>query len=158
MNLSILFSSFLVLHLLSLVLLAGTTVVDFIGYQNFWRILQKDKTMASGVLEFLRKLNRLLGIGGALIVVSGMAMMIITHGVFGQQTWFRIKFALVLILIGNGIFSGRRLAIGLKKILSENTADPGAQMRQARTGLNRFHIIQLSIIVVIVFLSVFKFN
>jgi hypothetical protein len=53
-------------------------------------------------LQVSAKFSRLIGIGAALLILTGFGMMILTKGVFGQQGWFRIKFGLVILLIGSG--------------------------------------------------------
>jgi len=86
--------TFLVLHLTGLVLMAGTIVVDSMVYRAFWRQYDTEKERAINLLAVSGKFGRVTGIGAALIVLTGIGMMGITHGVFGEQLWFRVKFGL----------------------------------------------------------------
>ena len=99
-------------------------------------------------------------IGILLLILSGVSMMALTNGVFGEQIWFRIKFGLVLLIITHGIVMGRRQMTNLKKFLARETigGQVDAQLLKIKAGLNRFHIIQISLFIIIFVLSIFKFN
>ena len=139
-------------------MLGGTTVVDAIGYRSFWKLFHKDKEKAMPVMQLLALFSRLLGIGSALLIVTGIAMMAITHGVFGEQLWFRIKFVLVLLIVANGLLVGRSQGVKLRKLIATGADDISAPIASIKSGLNRFHIIQLVLLFTIVLLSVFRFN
>lgn len=153
-----LFPTFLTLHLTALTLMAGTTLVDFMAYRSLWKIVNEKKELSAGLLQLMAKLPRLIGIGAAVLITSGIGMMALTHGVFGEQLWFRIKFGLVLLLIGNSLIIGRRLAVKLRKLLADDGPVFTEQVNLIRGKLTRFHVMQLSIFFLIIFLSAFKFN
>lgn len=153
-----LFPTFLTLHLTALTLMAGTTLVDFMAYRSLWKIVNQKKELSAGLLQLMAKLPRIIGIGAAVLITSGIGMMALTHGVFGQQLWFRIKFGLVLLLIGNGLIIGRRLGTKLRKLLADDSPVFTEQINIIRGSLTRFHLMQLGIFFVIIFLSAFKFN
>ena len=158
MNITYLLPALLSLHLMALILMAGTTLVDFITLRSFWRLFESQKEKASGLLEATASYSRMIGIGAALLILTGFGMMFVTHGVFGEQLWFRIKFALVLLLVANGVFVGRRLGANLRKTVPGNDLSVAARIIHIRKKLNRFHISQLLIFTLIIFLSIFKFN
>lgn len=149
---------FLTLHLAALTVMAGTTLIDFITYQIFWKLLDQKKEASTDLLQLMNRLPRLLGIGAAVIITTGMGMMVLTHGVYGEQLWFRIKFGLVIVLILNGLLVGRRQGMRLRKLLKDDTADITGGISKVRRNLSRFHLMQLAIFLTIIFLSVFKFN
>ncbi|MEO7488192.1 MAG: hypothetical protein ABIU77_13870 [Ferruginibacter sp.] len=99
----IFFPIFLMLHLTGFVLLAGTTIIDFVTLQQFWKQYEQDPPKANAVLQALSKFPLLLRMGIAAIVVSGVGMMALTHGLFGEQLWFRIKFGIVILVILNAL-------------------------------------------------------
>jgi uncharacterized membrane protein len=154
-----LLQSLLALHLIALVLMAGTTFLDFISLRSFWKLsasAQAEK--AAGVLEGTASYSRIAGIGAALLIVTGLLMMVVTHGVFGEQLWFRIKFALVIILVANSLFVGRKQGNRLRKTVIP-VGQSGLQSHEAiRKILRRFYLIQLLLFIFIIFLSIFKFN
>nr|WP_294789815.1 hypothetical protein [uncultured Mucilaginibacter sp.] len=153
-----LFPTFLTLHLTALTVMAGTTLVDFMAYRSLWKTVTHEKELSTGLLQLMAKLPRIIGIGAAVLISTGMGMMILTHGVFGEQLWFRIKFGLVVLLILNGLLVGRRLGLKLRRLLADNGPVLTDQVNVIRGGLTRFHLLQLSIFFIIIFLSAFKFN
>ncbi len=119
---STLFPVCLTLHLIALTLMAGTTLVDFMAYQSLWKIITDKKELSTGLLQLMAKLPRIIGIGAGVLVLSGIGMMALTNGVFGEQLWFRIKFGLVVLLMLNGLLVGRRLGNKLRSLV--NTDGP----------------------------------
>lgn len=150
----------LVTHITGLTLMAGTTVVQFIIFQKFRKLVTADHSKGIIVLESISRLPMLLGLGIILLIVSGVSMMAITHGAFGEQIWFRIKFGLVIIIIINGLAIGRRQQIKLRKLLDEKISGNGIEVRLAKMEKNigYFHFIQLGLFLTVFVLSVFKFN
>ncbi len=154
MSTQIILQGFVVLHLIGLLLFAGTSVADFAGYRQFWKQYSLDKTKAAGVLQAVAGFPVLMRVGIGLIILSGIGMMYLTHGAFGEQVWFRIKFGLVLLIIGNTFLFGQRQKMQLKKSI----AGPEAAMQKIKGNIRLFHIVQLCFLFIIILLSVFKFN
>lgn len=157
MNSSLFYPSLVVLHLIGLTLMAGTSTINAIALQTYWKYLPIEKQKADVVLQFLAKLARPIGIGAGLLVLTGLGLMMLTHGVYGEQTWFRIKFALVILLVANTIIFGRRQTGKLiKKAAATKVA--GDQIASIRKNLTVFNLLQFLIFLAIMILSVFKFN
>src|ERR1700712_2089808 len=138
MQIPYLFPTCLVLHLTALVLMAGTTLVDYLAYSSLWKSFeQEDRPIA--LLSMMAKLPRVAGIGAALLILSGIGMMALTHGVFGEQLWFRIKFGLVILVILNSLLVGRLQGIKLHRMLDNGKPLITAEMNRIRAALTRFH-------------------
>ncbi|MDH7461844.1 hypothetical protein QEG73_11170 [Chitinophagaceae bacterium 26-R-25] len=155
-----LFYSALVTHIIGLAILAGSTLMDYLVSKKFWQQLMLDRERGIAIQEAMARIPLLMGVSLILLIASGITMMGITHGVFGEQLWFRIKFGLVIIIILNGMVIGRRQTMKLKKIIAStpsiNVADES--LIKIRSNLNIFHITQLILFVIVFILSVFKFN
>jgi len=158
MNRLYLLQSVLTLHLIGLVIMAGTTIVDYVTFKTFWNLFEQEKEKSRSLLQVMSRFSRLIGIGAAVLILTGLGMMVITGGVFGEQWWFRIKFALVILLVLNGVFIGRRQGSRLRKLIVDCGFDLTRQTIRIRSNLNRFYLTQLAIFLVIIFLSIFKFN
>lgn len=152
------FLTFLMLHLIGLILMAGATLINFVNYQTFWKLFDHQNEQAAGVLVMTTKLPRMIGIGAALLICTGIGMIALTHGVLAQQLWFRIKFILVLLLIANNIFNGRKLETKLSTIISGNRSDLLPQVLTLKSRLRTYYLLQLGIFLIIIFLSAYKFN
>jgi uncharacterized membrane protein SirB2 len=158
MNSEFLFPAFLTLHLAALTLMAGTTLVDYLSYASFWKLYDKEREKSLGLLQLMAKFSRIIGIGAATLILTGIGMMVLTHGVFGEQLWFRIKFGLVILLILNGLLVGRKQGVKLRKLIGDGSPDITAQVTNIKANLKKFHLIQLCIFFLIILLSAFKFN
>lgn len=157
MQITYLFPTFLMLHLTALVLMAGTTLVDYLAYASLWKSFDQEERPAA-LLNMMDRLPRVIGIGAAMLILTGIGMMALMYGVFGEQLWFRIKFGLVILVVLNGLLIGRRQGVKLRRILNNNKPILTAEVNRIKSRLGRFHLAQLLLFLLIIFLSVFKFN
>jgi len=150
----------LILHIIGIILLAGVTLVDYVLFRQFWLQVAIDRPGALGVQQGLSKLAALIRLGGILLVLSGVAMMAITRGAFGEQLWFRVKFILIIFIIINGIGLGRRQGKNLRRLLTAGgpAAHGDTAFLTIQKRLRLFHLLQLMLLLSIFILSVFKFN
>jgi len=139
-------------------MMAGATLVGFVNYRTFWNLFHQEKVQATGVLAASARFSRLNGIGAALLIVTGAAMIALTQGAFASQLWFRIKIVFVILLIINGGFWGRRLDTKLAKITSARVPVWDEQALRLEGQLRVFYLMQFAIFLVIIFLSAYKFN
>jgi uncharacterized membrane protein len=144
---------FLIIHLIGLALMAGTTVADTVTFNTFSKSFQKEGMPSLTLLALMEKFSALLGIGAALLIISGTGMMIITHGAFAHQIWFKIKLAVILTLILNGFLVGGRQKSKLKKSM-----DSGDYACNAISNIKLFFLAQMGLFLTIISLSIFKFN
>lgn len=152
------FLTLLMLHLIGLVLMVGTTLISFINYQTFWRLFDHQKEQAIGALATTIKLPRLIGIGAGLLIITGIGMIALTGGTLARQLWFVIKFVFILLLIANNAFSGRKLETKLTAIFSGHEPYLSTQVWTLKGKLRTFYLLQLGIFLIIIFLSAYKFN
>jgi hypothetical protein len=150
----------LVTHLIGLVLLAGATVSNYVIILQFWKQYASDKTKTFGITDAMRRLGMLIRIGILLLILSGITMLSLVQGAFGQQTWFRIKMVIVVLIIINGIVVGGRLARKLGKTLLGGTGGNTMEndLLKIKTPFNWFHISQMILFITVFVLSIFRFN
>jgi hypothetical protein len=91
-----------------------------------------------------------------LILISGITMMVKLHEVWGAQLWFRIKMAVLLLVIINGLGFRRMLGTRLKKVIAGYTAVENWGILKRNFTIVQF--VQLALFVLIFILSIFKFN
>jgi len=150
----------LVVHIIGITIMAGTTFFDFITFRVFVKSFGADKTKGLIVADYLYRLQRFMGAGMLVILLSGVAMMVKLHEVWGAQIWFRIKMGILLLIIVNGLAIRRRLGVRLKKMLTEDPSlnAESEKMRAIKTRLTTVQVIQMLLFVIIYTLSVYKFN
>jgi uncharacterized membrane protein SirB2 len=146
-------------HIVGLVMLAGTTLIGFITNRRFWRLYPLNPVKAEALLELGGGFPAVIGIGMLLLILSGVSLMVQTHGAYGEQLWFRIKFVLILIIIGNSVVA-RRLNKKVKMVMVQpaTTAPLHKQLLSLKTNITLFYAVQLLLLLAIFTLGVFKFN
>lgn len=151
----------LVIHVVGITVMAGTTFIDFITFRVFWRTFPVD--LAKGIVleSYLYRLQRFLGIGLLIILISGILMMVRLHEVWGAQVWFRVKMGVLLLIVINGLGFRRRLGAQLKRILNCDASkekETASRQDALRRNFNAVQLVQLLLFIIIYVLSVFKFN
>lgn len=159
METPLLFNTALFFHITGLCLAVGTTVANFTGFQQFWKQYAQDHEKAMMMLPALARFPKLTMAGAALLILSGLSMTALTHGVFSGQLWFRVKMTIVVLTIINGLVVGRRLGGNLRKALlaPAGQTSPVAVL-QLKGRMNLFFIAQITLFAIIFLLSAFKFN
>lgn len=145
----------LVLHIVGITLMAGTSFIDYATFRAFAKAYAADSAKAAMLEEYLFKLQRFLGIGMLLILLSGITMMAKLHEVWGAQLWFRVKMGLLLLVIANGLGLRRALGNRLRKMLLLETPPNWPGLKR---NFNIVQLVQLLLFLIIFILSVFKFN
>lgn len=158
MSTQVILQTFLLLHLIGLALFAGTTIADFITFRQFWRQYDQDRTKSITLYPGLPNFQVFMRVGIAVIILAGIGLMAMTHGLYGEQIWFRIKFGFVILLILNTVLVGNRQRIRLKKTFQDVDNNTTGIIEKIKNSLSRFYYVQLIALFVIVLLSVFKFN
>jgi hypothetical protein len=150
----------LVGHIIGLTMLAGTTLADYIMTKQFWKQYALEKSRGLAIQEAKSTFPLLARIGILVLIASGIGMMALTKGVFGEQVWFRIKFGIVIVIILNGVLIGRILGGKLKKYLAATIegADVEPLLARVKSNMNLFHLSQITLFIIVFTLSVFKFN
>jgi hypothetical protein len=148
----------LVIHLCGLALMAGTTVTAFVTFRTFIKRLKKEGEGVTGLLKLLTTLAPIKGIGGILLILSGIGLTLITRGVFLQMLWLQLKLFLILLLPLNEILIGNRQLKKLNTAFIKNGADNTTVIKTIAPPMAIFYTVQLILFWGIIVLAVFKFN
>ncbi|GGB00422.1 hypothetical protein [Puia dinghuensis] len=147
----------LVLHITGFTMMAGFILADFVINRRLTRYLLTDKPRAASVMESVAVFPRLIGIGAALLIVTGIAMVVIFKGVIAQMLWFKIKMLVVLLILLNGGIVLRRNSNRLKSLLQTNDDRHNGNILQVKQRLGVFQGVELLLFLIIFVLSIFKF-
>jgi len=144
----------LAVHLCGLVIMAGTTVVDYLTYKTFCSLVDAGDVLARGLLSVMARYGSLVRAGAGILLLSGIIMVVLNNAWLGE-TWFKVKLALVIILVLNGAFIGNGLGMKFRKIaLCDITLVQ--QNAKIRTELNWFYIIQLILFLLIILVTTIR--
>lgn len=151
---------FLVLHIIGLASMAGTTIVSYISYGQFWKQHALGKERAMAILNLTASFRFLFAGGFLLLLISGIGMMVLTRGAFAEQLWFRVKMGLLVLILLNGAVYGQRLTSRLRQAVEMELSGANVQvsLESLKSSIMIMHIGQLLLFAGIFILSVYKFN
>ena len=147
-NMHLLLRILLAIHLSGLVIMAGTTVVDYFTFKTFCRMSDAGDSQAQGLLPIMSRYGELVRTGAVILIFTGFGLLVLAKGVWWEQLWFKIKMGLVVLLIVNGMFVGNTLGLKFRKMAMDST--------DIRISLNRFYLAQLTIFLLIILVSVIR--
>ncbi|HXB07164.1 MAG TPA: hypothetical protein VNW04_08615 [Puia sp.] len=147
----------LVLHITGFTMMAGTILADFAINRRMNRFLLSDKQRAVSILDVSAGFPRLIGIGAALLIVTGFAMVSIFKAAVTDMRWFRIKMVVVVLILVNGAVILRRVSSRMKRLLEANDERNNGLILALKQRLGVFHGIELLLFLIIFILSVFRF-
>lgn len=147
----------LIIHISGFTMMAGTILADYVISRRLTKFIVSDKQRAIAVLDTTAGLGRLIGIGGGLLIITGIAMVIIFKGTVSQMLWFKIKMVLVLLVILNGIGVLQRGTGQLRKMLEPGSTANNGQITALKGRLNTFHFLEIILFLIIFILSVVRF-
>ena len=157
MNSQTLLNLALIIHISGFTIMAGTVVADFAISRRLSKLILSDKQKAITVLDTTAGLGRLIGIGGALLLITGIGMVIIFKGTVAQMLWFKIKMVLVLLVVINGIVVLRRGTNQLRSLLEPGSTGNNSRITSLKGRLNAFHVLEILLFLTIFILSVIRF-
>jgi len=156
MNAPLFMRILLALHIMGLVIMAGTTVIDYVTFKTFWKLaLSGDRP--SGLLPLMARYGILVRTGGALLLITGIMMLVAGNGVWWQQIWFRIKMLLVVLLVLNGMFVGNKQGHQFREAIAQNAVDLIDRTTPIKNTLNLFYVVQLTLFLFIILVSVIPY-
>lgn len=148
----------LVLHLSGLTLMAGTIVTAFFTFRAFVNRLKIKSEGSTELLKLLLNLAPIKGIGGILLILSGIGLTLITRGVFLHMLWLQLKLFLVMLLALNEILIGNRQLKNLKTAFFENIPNGSTVIKTTVSKITVFYTVQILLFLVIIVMAVFKFS
>ena len=151
---------FLVLHIIGLAAMAGSTIVSYVCYGQFWKQHALGKEGAMAILNVTVSFRFLFAGGFLLLLISGIGMIVLSHGLFAQQLWFRIKMGLLVLILLNGAVYGQRLTRELRRVMEKELAGGNVldSLEKLKSSILVMHIGQLLLFAGIFVLSIYKFN
>ncbi|MEP6737869.1 MAG: hypothetical protein ABJA70_20255 [Chryseolinea sp.] len=136
----------IVIHLLGLILLAGSTLFSFIGFQKIIKHASGESLLV-GITMSIAKIG--FGIGIACLILSGVTMIVLANG-YASQLWFKLKLGVVILIVVNNLGVGRPAMAKLVNYSKDIDRRVGLKFRW-------FYSLQCLLMIVIIVLSVFRF-
>jgi len=148
----------LIMHLSGLTLFVGMTIASFLSFRAFKKRFNIKSESATGLLQLLSTLDSIKGIGGFLLIISGIGLTYLTGWVFLHMLWLQLKLALAVMLPLNEIVLGNRQLKKIKTAFVENNPDGSVVIKTAIPKITVFYTIQLLLFLGIIVLAVLKIS
>ncbi|HTI93119.1 MAG TPA: hypothetical protein VL727_21115 [Puia sp.] len=152
-NPQFLFRILLTLHIIGIIVMAGTTVVDYMTFKIFCRLADQRDDRSVGLLSVMSKFGILVRAGAGTIILTSIGLLVLSKDIL-RQPWFRLKLMLVTGLFLHGMLVGNPHGMKFRSLVAENKGHLLQEIASERASLDRFYIIQLVLFLVIIFLSV----
>ncbi|MBC9929088.1 hypothetical protein [Chitinophaga qingshengii] len=149
----------LLLHIIGLSMMSGVVLAGFMANRRFWKVYASDRLRAAAILDLTARFPIIMGVGMLLLLVSGIYMMALVHGTYGEQLWFRIKMGMVVLLVLNSVV-GRRLGKKMRPVLLAVSSNEKIEtsLEPIKGQLTLFYMIQLLLLLAIFTCGVLKFT
>jgi hypothetical protein len=151
MKTGVLLNLSLALHLVGLSMSIGVTLTKYLSFKS-WSV---DYSKRATSLAAARKLNKFLGIGMGLAIISGILMMNLAYSAFMYQLWFQVKIIFLLLIMVLGIFSMKNESKLAKRVTDETNTDTTILNLVKHSKL--LSGLQLGLFIAIIFLASFRF-
>ena len=151
----------LVLHLTGIIMMIGIAIASLAILQQSSKLLHGETDKALLVLMGTAAYPMLQIIGAILLLAGGIIMMTAYHGVLMHAQWFKIKMAILALIILSQLFIGRPAIHKMRKIISgyqNGKVTDGVALRKNNRQLRAFNALQLLLFLFIIILSAFRFS
>ena len=148
----------LALHITGLVVMAGTTMIDYLTFRTFWKLADQSDSRTLGMIPLMAKFGAYIRAGGAIILLTGITMLVLEKSVWVNQTWFKLKMVLVFLLLVNGLFVGNTQGEKFREAVSMHASDFVNHTVSIRQSLGWFYPIQLLLFFLIILISMIRFD
>lgn len=143
----------LALHITGIVIMAGTTVIDYLTSRTFWKLVESGDAKYRGLVPLMAQYGSMIRLGAILIFVTGITMLTLENNVWTNQLWFKVKMVLVFLIIIHGLFVGNVQGTRLREAVANNKVNFLPETVKIRASLNRFYPLQLTLFFLVVLLS-----
>jgi hypothetical protein len=148
----------LALHITGIVIMAGTTMIDYLTFKTFWKFADQGDVRSLGLIPLMAKYGAFIRAGAGTIILTGITMLILQKGVWWGQPWFKVKMILVVLLVLNGLLVGNKQGHKLREMVTAHTSDFMQYTMGIRESMNRFYPIQLALFFLIILISIIRLD
>lgn len=154
-----LFSIGLFIHILGITLIAGGSLGGLVLERQIWKSLPDSPEKVRVLGPLMPKYPVIIQAGTLLMLVSGLIMLGALGWGLAGQVWFIVKMLLVVALVLNGVWvakpNGARLRALIPRLMQGEPVN--AEIARVRRNMTIFHITEMTMLVVVYLLAVFRF-
>jgi hypothetical protein len=150
----------LVIHIIAISMVMGITIANFIAFKQFWKLYAVHHDRGLSAFRAISNFQSVGIIGLLLLILSGTTMLYLFEWTLLSLLWFKIKLSVIVLIFINGFTLGRTQTLKLQAFLAEEKKSSESQhdLESLKRKLQIFHLTQLSLFVLIIIVSVFRFG
>jgi hypothetical protein len=145
------------IHVAGFILGIGVMLSATVAFKHFWALYDTNKVQGIAAFKAFGNVQKFGMIGLLLVLAGGISMFALSDWAFWDMLWFKIKMALVVIMLVNGFTFGRTSTLALQSFLKSGSTDAN-RARELQSKVRMFQLLQISIFAAIILLSVFRFS
>jgi hypothetical protein len=157
MKIYLVFRVLLALHITGIIMMAGTTMIDYLTFKTFWKFADQGDSRALSLIPLMAKYGTLIRTGAGTLILTGIMMLILEKNAW-WETSFKIKMGLVALLVLNGLLVGNKQGHKLREAVTAHSADFIQHTIGIRESMDRFYPLQLTLFFLIILISVIRFD
>lgn len=154
-----LFSIGLFIHIIGITCIAGGSIGGLVLEAHLWKLIRQSPEHVSVVGPLMPKYPVIIQVGTLLMLISGLMMLGALGWVVAGQWWFIIKMVLVVALVLNGTLvakpNGKKIRLLVPQLIQGKSVH--AELQLVRRKMIAFHISEMTLLVIVYLLAVFRF-
>lgn len=137
----------MILHVIGIVIMAGTTLIDYLTFHTFWKLAGPGDDRSLGLLPLMAQYGAFIRTGAVMLMITGVALLVLQKTNWRRQFWFKIKLGLFFLLLLNGILVGNTQGHRFRQTVTAHAADFAEYTQELRKKLNIFYSVQLTLFI-----------
>lgn len=154
-----LFPTALFIHIIGITCIAGGSIGGLFLEKHIWKNVRESPEKVHVLGPLMSQYPVIIQIGTVLMLISGLMMLDALGWVVAGQWWFIIKMILVVALVLNGMLiakpNGAKLQMLVPRLI--NGENVKVEIAKVKKNMTWFHITELSMLVIVYLLAVFRF-
>lgn len=155
---NLIFRMLLALHIIGIIIMAGTTMIDYLTYKTFWKFADTGDHRLFSLIPLMAKYGMFVRTGAITIILTGIILFVWNNGAIWAQPLFRVKMVLVIALILNGLLVGNKQGHKLRETVMAHASGFQEYTTAIREIMTWFYPVQLSLFALIIFISMVRFT
>lgn len=144
------------LHIIGIVMMAGTTMIDYLTFKTFWKLADHGNERSLGLIPLMARYGALIRTGAITLMLTGIALFILQKTDWLHQFWFKVKLGLFFLLLLNGLFVGNTQGHKFRETVTAHASDFAGHSLQIRKTLNLFYPVQLTLFFLTISISMIQ--
>lgn len=146
----------IILHIVGIIIMAGTTLIDYLSFRTFWKLANDGDTRSLGLIPLMEKYGAFIRTGAVTLMLTGIAMLILQKADWIHHFWFKVKLGLFFLLLLNGMFVGNSQGHKFRETVTAHASDFTGHTMQIRKNLNLFYTVQLTLFFLTISVSIMQ--